>query len=264
MMHSLRNFGVGASLLVAALVACSSQGASGSDQTPLEGDNPSADNPVAGGSESACPHDEDGKSGCGQDGGTVTPPTICSEGQAAAILDALDMGEVNESTLVVDASIDAKVREFARLMVKDHGAHRDALKALVAKLNISIVTNGISKELTKDSERDVAASATLSATEIQSHYVNRQVLGHIRALGILEGLLHTHEHAELKAFVKETRTTVRHHLKMILDIQAKLVGSCGGSITGNEPGCDDAGNPLPPQQPPAPPTPQPSSPHPTH
>ncbi|WP_394835460.1 DUF4142 domain-containing protein [Pendulispora rubella] len=173
-------------------------------------------------------------------------PVMCSDGQAAAILDTLDRGEVEESTAFVDVATDASLRDFARTMVTEHGAHRDALKTLTAKLDISLAATGVSREMTKDSKQDMSMSRTLAPKDLQSHYLNRQVLGHIRALGVIELLIHSSKAPEFRDFVVKTRATVRQHLTMVLAIQSKLEGTCGGNAgSGTDgPDCDDAGPPI--------------------
>ncbi|WP_394845990.1 DUF4142 domain-containing protein [Pendulispora brunnea] len=243
MMHSMRMLGVATSLSLAVLISCSSQSPSDRDQNAL-GDDTQTNNPT----NDLCPHDDAGSGGgCGShDGGTSPAPVMCSDGQAAAILDTLDMGEVEESKAVVDASIDASLQDFARMMIKEHGAHRDALKTLTAKLDISLAATGVSREMSKDSKKDITMSRTLARSELQSHYLNRQVLGHIRALGVIEMLIPSCKAPEFRDFVIQTRATVRQHLALVLTIQSKLEGACGGNAGGgtDEPDCDDAGMPI--------------------
>ncbi len=277
MKYVVRNFGIVSALSLCAVVAaCSQQSGSGSGQDPLGANDNNGGNTNVVSPE--CGQSDGGGGGCGQDsgpgGGSANSVlAVCDDAQVAAILTAIDTSEINESTAIAgssstgsaNVSFDASIRDFAQRMITDHTAHRDAVKSLVTKLNISTqVTDALANEITKDSERDVTATSQMNTNEIETHYLNRQILGHLKALGVIDLLARSSDKtlcsgdttgnqppnttpSDFKSFLAQTRVAVRQHLSMILAIQTKLEGACG--VNGMV-GCDDGGTmPQPPTSP---------------
>src|SRR5579859_4084802 len=80
------------------------------------------------------------RSGVSDSGKAVTPPIKVEEKDARFAVEAANggMAEVVFGKLALEKSNNARVKDFANMMVTDHSKVNDELKALAKKLNISL------------------------------------------------------------------------------------------------------------------------------
>jgi len=180
---------------------------------------------------------------------------VCSDGQIAAIVAALNQGEIVESQAVRDRLVNADVRDFAQMLIADHSQALQKGQAILSQLGIVPVENDNSKELQMGAQLFVQAAASLEGTALDRTFVAHQVLGHLKALAVIDGLLLTSaKEPQIRALLTEGRTMVAMHLHQVTILQARLAGSCGGGEATADAGsgaedtgvpCDDAGPSTP-------------------
>jgi len=97
----------------------------------------------------------------------------------------------------------AKVKEFAKDMVKDHTAVNDKALALVKKLKVTPEDNDTSKGLVKDADAKRAELAKLSGDAFDKAYIDNEVAYHKTVDGALENtLIPSAQNAELKSLLE--------------------------------------------------------------
>src|SRR5688572_11564453 len=71
------------------------------------------------------------------------------------VLTVANQGEVDYSQIAVEKATDPGVKEFARLMVKDHGAMIEAVNGLATKLGVTPATNDKATNLKAEVAKDI-------------------------------------------------------------------------------------------------------------
>ena len=118
------------------------------------------------------------------------------------------LAEVNAGNLAQEKSSDAKIKEFAAMMVKDHSAANDKLKSLAESKAVKLPASpSLSQQATE------AKLKVLSGESFDHSYIRGQVSAHQDTVKLLNKELASGQDAEAKAFAKSILPTVRQHLK---------------------------------------------------
>lgn len=120
------------------------------------------------------------------------------------------MAEVELGKLALTKSTNAKVKEFATMMVNDHGKANEELKSIAKMKNITLPgalddehqkkMNDLNKKTGKDFDKD---------------YVQAMIDGHKSTLKLMQDESKDGKDADLKAFATKTAPVVQAHLDMI-------------------------------------------------
>lgn len=124
------------------------------------------------------------------------------------------MAEVELSKLALQKSSNAQVKDFATMMVKDHGMANEELKTIAYNKNISLPA-----ALDEDHQKMWDNLNGKSGKDFDKAYVNDMVDGHQKALDRLEKQAKDGADAELKAFAAKTTPIVKAHLDQIKRIK---------------------------------------------
>jgi putative membrane protein len=131
-----------------------------------------------------------------------------------------DMYEIEAGKLAQDMGSSDAVKDFGAMMVKDHTASSDKLKAAVAEAG-----EGLMVPTAMLPKHQQLLDALRSAGDgFDALYAQQQVAAHQEALTLLRGQAATGTAAPLKAFAAEVFPVVQGHL----DHASELRSSAGG------------------------------------
>lgn len=125
------------------------------------------------------------------------------------------MAEVELAKLALQKSTNADVKKFAQTMITDHTKANDELKALAAKKSVTLPTDLGSHKSTLD---DLNGK---TGADFDKAYVEAMVDDHETDVDLFEDNTDNSD-ADIKAFTTKTLPTLKSHLQMIKDIQAKM------------------------------------------
>jgi putative membrane protein len=127
------------------------------------------------------------------------------------------MAEVALGKLAAGKTSSAKIKDFANMMVTDHGKANDELKGIAQTKNITLPA-------TLDAEHQAKSDSLskLSGKDFDKAYVAAMVEGHQKTLALMQGEASDGKDAELKAFAAKTAPVVKMHLDAITKIQAGM------------------------------------------
>lgn len=152
-------------------------------------------------------------------GGSVTDPQI------AAIAVAANQVDITAAKLARKMTHNAKVKAFARDMIRDHSSANKQAVALVTKLGVTPEENDTSKALTKGGDDNIANLKTLKGKEFDHAYAEHEVAYHQQVIDALDKtLIPSAKNAELKSLLESVRGVVAQHLehaKMMVDSLSK-------------------------------------------
>lgn len=160
---------------------------------------------------------------------TTPPPASTSPATPATpamtdanILGTLDADNVSDSTggaMAVEKGTSASVKEFGRLMMKDHHAMRVEGAAVAKKANIT--PSNPPEDPAEKAAADSLSSATKGAAWDKA-YIDHAVEGHQKVLQFAQDAANATQNADVKALIQKATPAVQKHLDKAKDIQGKL------------------------------------------
>jgi putative membrane protein len=152
----------------------------------------------------------------------VPDVSTLSDAQLAAVVQAINQGEIQEAQLALSKSSNADVKRFARDMIS---AHRDMMSkttALLQRLQITPNDNAVSNQLKSDTQSEIQDLQTMRGKDFDRNYIDSQVRNHNGALELMDRIAPDVKNAELKAALMSDRPKVEAHLREAERVQASL------------------------------------------
>ncbi|MES2218451.1 MAG: DUF4142 domain-containing protein [Pseudomonadota bacterium] len=148
--------------------------------------------------------------------------TDTADRQILGVLVALNNNEIAAAHYITKQKVDAQVKQFANLMIKDHTQNLHQTMSFEHKLGSPLESDD-SKTMIKDGNDELATLKTLKGKELETAYIDAMVKGHQAALQTIDdNLLKNVTGEALKKQLEATRTHVEHHLEVAKEIQGKL------------------------------------------
>lgn len=124
------------------------------------------------------------------------------------------MAEVELSKLAQTKGTNAKVKEFADMMVKDHGGANAELMELAKTKNITLPTT-----VGEDEQKVMGDLQAKTGADFDKAYVDAMVSDHKKTVDLFEKESTDAKDAELKSFAIKTLPILKNHLAAIETIQ---------------------------------------------
>ena len=137
-----------------------------------------------------------------------TPDTSFYKNAAEGGLSEVDAGNLAQSKGTSQA-----VKDFAAMMVTDHTAANDKLKALAATKNVSLPTSPSVMQMATKAKLDV-----LSGDTFDKSYIKAQLKAHRDTIALFKKEIASGQDSDAKAFATATLPTLQAHLKKIKSI----------------------------------------------
>jgi putative membrane protein len=142
-----------------------------------------------------------------------------SDAQIAAVTDAANTAEIEQSKLARTKSKNDRVKKFAAMMIAHHGQ----AKQKQAKLKLETAPSPLSDKLGADAAKTLTALKAANGAEFDLAYISAQLEGHHKVLdAINDELLPNVKSAELKAYLEEIKPKVEMHLQSAQEMVHKL------------------------------------------
>lgn len=148
----------------------------------------------------------------------TTPPPMTVEGgtsagDMAAILTAVNEGEIALNQLAQTRATSGDVRSFAQMMVTDHQANLDRGRELFTRLGVTPTDNAVSQALRSTAPLASTNLQTYSGAAFDRTHMRFQADLHQWALNALDvALIPSANNAELRDFLTATRASIAAHL----------------------------------------------------
>ena len=138
------------------------------------------------------------------------------------VLTVANQGEVDYSQVGAEKATNASVKQFAQLMVKDHGTMLDAVKGLATKLNVTPAANDKATDLQTETQKDITDLNAKTGKDFDKEFMDEQVDMHQETLDLLNDLDSRTTNADLKTAIAEAKPKVQAHLDQAKAIKDKL------------------------------------------
>lgn len=153
------------------------------------------------------------------DSTAVKPGITVDETDAKFAVDAANggMAEVALGKLALTKTGNAKVKEFADMMVNDHGKANEELMALAKAKNITLPAT-----VSPDKQKEADDLGKKMGADFDKAYVDAMIDGHKKTIALFEDESKNAKDPDLKAFVDKTLPTIKAHLQHIEGIKAGM------------------------------------------
>lgn len=127
------------------------------------------------------------------------------------------MAEVEMGKHAAEKARNPQVKDFAKMMVEDHGKVNDKLTAWTKQNNVALPV-----ELKPEHKRSQTTVSGLSGAQLDRAYMDTMVQQHQKAVQLFTQQSTAGQNPELKQLAADTLPTVQQHLKMAQQITADL------------------------------------------
>ncbi|TCD12142.1 DUF4142 domain-containing protein [Pedobacter frigidisoli] len=127
------------------------------------------------------------------------------------------MAEVELGKMALEKGTNQQVKDFASMMVKDHGMANTELMDISAKKNITLPST-----VDEEHKKIMDDLSKKTGADFDKAYVDAMVSGHKATLKLMEDESKNGADADLKAFATKTSPTVQGHLVMINKISDSM------------------------------------------
>jgi putative membrane protein len=155
----------------------------------------------------------------------ATPATgaTLSDAQISHIVMTANSGDSAMGALAVSKARNAQVKEFGRMMVRDHGDANKKVWELTQRLSITGEDNDVSRQLTTDVESAKTDVNGKTGADFDRAYIDHEVQIHQKVLDALDQtLIPGAQNAELKSLLQAIRPTVSAHLERAKTLQTTV------------------------------------------
>lgn len=139
------------------------------------------------------------------------------------------MAEVELGRMAAQKAANSDVKTFGKHMVDDHSKANDELKQLASQKGVTLPT-----EVDAKHKETMDRLSKLNGAAFDNAYVSEMVKDHTEDVLEFERETNQGQNSDVKAWAAKTLPTLRDHMRMISDIEAKMKGGKPvNSNTGN-------------------------------
>ncbi len=132
---------------------------------------------------------------------------------------ASDMFEVASSKIALDRSQDPKVKDFARMMIREHGRTTDELKSTLKGAGQDIAPP---TALPNDLQAKIDDLNKAAPDKFDATYLQQQIDAHQATLDVMQRYAKDGDVEPVKQFAAKTAPTVQQHLTMAKSLKDQL------------------------------------------
>jgi len=141
-------------------------------------------------------------------GKAAMPSTVSTADQNFAVNTAVaGMTEIQAGQLAEQKGMEQDVKDYGAMMVKDHTAAADKLKAIAAQKNVTLPST-----LSPDAQKNIDALQGESGKKFDKDYLAMMVSDHKKVISAFEDESKNGSDADIRAFADSTLHTLHQHL----------------------------------------------------
>src|SRR5688572_4653874 len=148
-----------------------------------------------------------------------------SEAEVAHAAVTANQIDIDFAVIAKSKSTNTDVLKFAETMTNDHNAVIAQAVALAKKLEVTPVSNDVSKKLTEDAKKTTKILRATSKRDFDKVYIDNEVSYHKAVISAVEGILIPEtENSELKELLQNVVPALKVHLQHAEMVQKMFSG----------------------------------------
>ena len=148
------------------------------------------------------------------------PPTIATDEESSSFLVRAANGGMEEMQLGEIAhqkAVNQKVKDFGVMMIKDHSAENELVKAMAASRNVTLPTTVGDQE-----KEEINNLNKKSGSEFDRAYMKNMIRNHTKKINLFEDASDKVKDTEVKTFIDNALPHLRNYLDSAKAIQKGL------------------------------------------
>jgi putative membrane protein len=154
-------------------------------------------------------------------GGSMDVSTL-SDGQLAAVLQAINQGEIQQAQLAESRAQSPEVKKLAQHMMTAHQNMQTKAQAMMSRLQLTPSDNAVSQQIQTDAQNDLSTLQSMRGREFDRDYVQAQIKGHNQAIEMLDRMIPTVKSPEMKTELMNLRPKLQAHLQEAERVQSTM------------------------------------------
>lgn len=151
----------------------------------------------------------------------------CPDGQILAILAAEFAARVDIASSVRPGLESPSALDLAQKILTDDSVLQVQVQGEARETGIAVTPGGIDRGIAAEAQGSIEALAAEVAPALDASYVDREVLAHARALGLIDRLLAPSVHdPRIADLIARVRDVVTQHAQAASQAQSVLEGAC--------------------------------------
>jgi putative membrane protein len=158
---------------------------------------------------------------------TPSPTTAAdlSDANIVALLDHANAADSSAGALASTKATNAKVKQFAKMMMADHHKLRKQGADLAKKLGVTPEPPANDPVTALEKQETEALKAAPKGIEFDRTYIQQEIAAHQAVLDLADQAHGSADNAELKALIEKARPLIENHLKQAQDLEKELGGA---------------------------------------
>jgi putative membrane protein len=154
-------------------------------------------------------------------GGSMDVSTL-TDAQLAAVLQAINTGEIQQAQLAESRAQSPEVKRLAQHMMTAHQNIQAKGQAMLSRLQITPSDNAVSQQIQTDAQNDLSSLQSMRGREFDRDYVQGQIKAHNQAIEMIDRMIPTAKSPEFKTELMNLRPKLQAHLQEAERVQAAM------------------------------------------
>lgn len=146
-----------------------------------------------------------------------------SDANIVYILDRANALDSASGSIAATKGTNSEIRDFARMMVRDHHALREQGQLLARKLNVTPAAPAGGSGATEMARTMSMLSSAAKGRDFDKAYIDDQVTFHVNLLETATQVMAAAQNPELKNYIQKAAPAVRLHLDSAQAIQRRMM-----------------------------------------
>ena len=152
-----------------------------------------------------------------------------TDANIVALLDEANKADSAAGALAVTKATNKEVKDFAKLMMSEHHALREAGQQLAKKLNVTPAPPATDPVKPLAEGETKALESTPKGPEFDRVYIEQEVAAHKAVLDLAENAHGQAQNEQLKALIEQAKPVIQKHLDQAEKLKDKLGGTAAPS-----------------------------------
>ncbi len=145
-----------------------------------------------------------------------------NDAQLAAVVQAINQGEMQSAQLAEQKSTSPEVKRFARDMLSSHRNIMNEDQSVLSQAQITPSDNAVSQQLRTDAQSEMSTLEGMRGRDFDREYVDAQIKDHNKAIELIDRIIPNIKNPQLKAQLQNARPRLEAHLREAERLQQKL------------------------------------------
>ncbi len=154
-------------------------------------------------------------------GGSMDVSSL-NDAQLAAVLNAINQGEIQEAQIAQSRATAPEVKHLAQHLANAHQQIATKTQALFTRIQITPSDNSVSQQLQTDSQNELGALQGMRGRDFDRTFVDDQIKDHNQAIELIDRMIPNAKNPELKSELQTLRGRLENHLRDAERAQATL------------------------------------------